>query len=229
MLPAAAALPRGEAPPANFFRDVIYQHSVDSTAAKAPWDIRRAQPDLARVQRVFSGAVLDVGCGLGDNARWLATLPGVTGVVAMDFAPLAIAEARARGTGAGPAPVEFREGDVFAPASFGASAAAFDVLLDSAVFHCIGDDAAQARYLASVTPLVKVGGRAVMLVFSDANEEATWRGPRRIAAEHARAAWTAAGWRIDALDTDARYIDAMQPPRCGGLGGHALLLTATRV
>lgn len=235
MLPASAAasLPQGSAPPANFFRDVIYQQqqaSTDSAAPKAPWDIRRAQPHLARVSSAFSGAVLDVGCGLGDNARWLATLPGVTSVLGVDFAPLAIAEARARGAGAGPAPVAFREGDVFAPASFGSSAAAaFDVLLDSAVFHCIGDDDEQARYLASVTPLIRAGGRAVMLVFSDENEEATWRGPRRIAAERARAAWTAAGWRVDALETDARYFDAMQPPRCGGLGGHALLMTATRV
>jgi SAM-dependent methyltransferase len=75
---------------------------------------------------VFSGCVLDVGCGLGDNARWLATLPGVERVVAMDFAPLALAEARARGVGAGPAPLEFREGDVFAPDTFGAAAGAFD-------------------------------------------------------------------------------------------------------
>ena len=220
----------GEAPSNNFFRDVIYQQAptADALAAKAPWDIRRAQPELARVSHLFEGAVLDVGCGLGDNARWIATLPGVSSVVAMDFAPLAIAEARARGAGAGPATITFAEGDVFHPTSFGASADSFDLLLDSAVFHCIGDDAAQARYLASVTPLVKKGGRAVMLVFSDANEEATWRGPRRISADHARALWTAGGWHVDSIEA-SRYFDAMQPPRCGGLGGHALLMTATRV
>jgi SAM-dependent methyltransferase len=223
----------GAAPSANFFRDVIYQQSQANAsggaAPKAPWDIRRPQPELARVSRLFSGKVLDVGCGLGDNARWIATLPGVESVAAMDFAPLAIAEARVRGTGEGPATLTFTEGDVFAPSSFGAAAESFDVLLDSAVFHCIGDDEAQARYLASVTPLVKKGGRAVMLVFSDMNEEATWRGPRRIGADYARQAWTAAGWRVDTLETDARYHDAMQPPRCGGLGGHALLMTATRL
>ena len=219
------------APSASFFRDVIYQASAagPDAAPKAPWDIRSAQPALARISHVFSGCVLDVGCGLGDNARWLATLPGVERVVAMDFAPLALAEARARGVGAGPAPLEFREGDVFAPDTFGAAAGAFDALLDSAVFHCIGDDDAQARYLAAVTPLIKRGGRAAMLVFSDENEEGTWRGPRRVAAAAARAAWTAAGWRVDSLETDARYMDAMQPPRCGGLGGHALLMTATRI
>lgn len=220
----------GDAPSANFFRNVIYQQSQSNgEAPKAPWDIRRSQPELVRVSGLFSGSVLDVGCGLGDNARWVATLPGVTSVTAMDFAPLAIAEARVRGTGAGPACVTFSEGDVFSPSSFDAAAESFDVLLDSAVFHCIGDDDAQARYLASVTPLVKKGGRAVMLVFSDENEEATWRGPRRIGADYARRAWTAAGWRVDSLETDARYLDAMQPPRCGGLGGHALLMTATRV
>ena len=45
----------------------------------------------------------------------------------------------------------------------------FDILLDSAVFHCIGDDDAQRRYLAAVSPWIKTGGRVVMLVFSDRN------------------------------------------------------------
>lgn len=78
-----------------------------------------------------------------------------------------------------------------------------------------------------MTPLVKRGGRAVLLVFSDANPEEGWRGPRRIPPAHARALWEGAGWRVDSLDASARYLDSMG--RCGGLGGHALIMTATRV
>ena len=55
----------------------------------------------------------------------------------------------------------------------------FDTLLDSAVFHCIGDDAAQRRYLAAVTPRCKMDATAVMLVFSDKNPDPSV-GPRRI-------------------------------------------------
>ena len=260
---AAAGGGGGGAPPQNFFRDVIYQ-SAAAASSRAPWDIQRAQPALARAAAAFSGAVLDVGCGLGDNALWAARLPGVASVLAVDLAPAAVAEARARAAAASAAAaaVRIEERDVFAPAAIGA-AGSFDTLLDSAVFHvrgrlflgifiseseshpgsarpppshpappthspsqCIGDDAAQRRYLAAVTPLIRRGGRAVLLVFSDENPEEGWRGPRRTPPAHARALWGEAGWRIDTLETDARYLDTMQ--RCEGKGGHALLMTATR-
>ena len=202
----------------NFFRDVIY------ATAKAPWDIGKAQPALARAAQALTGHVFDVGCGLGDNARWVATLPAVTRVTAVDLAPLAISEAIARGVGAA-APISFSVQDVFEPGAI-APPATFDAILDSAVFHCIGDDAAQRRYLAAVTPLVRVGGRAVLCVFSNENDAATWRGPRCIAPAHARELWEEAGWFVDTLETDVRYLDV--GGRCGGLGGHALLMTATR-
>jgi len=39
-----------------------------------PWDIGQAQPEVIALQAAgqFSGQVLDVGCGLGDNAIFLA-------------------------------------------------------------------------------------------------------------------------------------------------------------
>lgn len=119
----------------------------------------------------------------------------------------------------------FEVRDVFSPEAIGA-AASFDTLLDSAVFHCIGDDDAQRRYLRAITPLIRPGGRAVLLVFSDENPADSWRGPRRIPPAHARALWEEAGWAIDSLETGARYMDTMG--RCEGKGGHALLMTATR-
>lgn len=119
------------APEQNFFRDVIYQQ-------RAPWDIQRHQPALERVSSTFTGRVLDVGCGLGDNARWVATLPGVTQVLSIDLAPAAIAEAKNRGLGTA-APLTFEVKDLFAPDTI-APPSSFDTLLDSAVFHCIGDD-----------------------------------------------------------------------------------------
>lgn len=53
-------------------------------------------------------------------------------------------------------------------------------------------------------------------------------GPRRISPDHARAMWTEAGWAVDALVTEGMYYrDSMG--RNDGRGGHALLMTATRV
>ena len=218
--------PPGGAPAPNFFRDEVY---VNAKAAqrRVPWDIGGPQPALASVGDVFSGRVLDVGAGTGDNSIWLAGLEAVSSVTAVDLSPDAVAMARERQAKASPpprAPLSFSLGDVFALPD-GADWSGFDVLLDSAVFHCIGDDDAQRRYLAAVTPRIKPGGRAVMFVFSDKNGD-PWMGPRRISEAHARQLWTQAGWRVDTMDTNARFLDAMQ--RNGGLGGHALLMTATR-
>ena len=127
------------APEQNFFRDVIYAAPQGTQIAqRAPWDIQRHQPALERVSSTFTGRVLDVGCGLGDNARWVATLPSVTQVLSIDLAPAAIAEAKNRGLGTA-APLTFEVKDLFAPDTI-APPSSFDTLLDSAVFHCIGDD-----------------------------------------------------------------------------------------
>ena len=222
-------MPSGNAPAPNFFRDQVY---VNAKAEKrrVPWDIGAAQPALASLPAgTFSGRVLDVGAGTGDNAIWLASLPTVQGVQSVDLSPDAVEEARGRLAAASPpprAPLAFSLGDVF-DLPPGPDWTGFDTLLDSAVFHCIGDDDAQRRYLRAVTSRIKPGGKAVMLVFSDRNGD-PWMGPRRISEAHARALWTEAGWRIDSLDIDnPRYMDAMG--RNNGLGGHAMLMTATRV
>ncbi len=211
------------APNQSLFRDTIY-NQAKVTNTTVPWDINRHQPALEGVQSIFKGNILDVGTGTGDNARWLTSLPSVTSVKAIDLAPLAIQEATLRGVGSG-APLEFQEADIFQPETI-APSGYFDTLLDSAVYHCIGNDDDQRRYLNCVSSLIKVGGKAVMLVFSDENPAETWRGPRRINALEAKKMWQEAGWKIDSLDTNVRYMDSMG--RCEGKGGHALLMCSTR-
>ena len=63
----------------------------------APWDIGRPQPAIARVATDggFVGAVLDAGCGSGENALHLASL-GLS-VVGVDVAETALAIARENG------------------------------------------------------------------------------------------------------------------------------------
>jgi SAM-dependent methyltransferase len=218
-----STFPSGEAPPMNFFRDVIYQE-MKAKGSVVPWDVGKAQPALASVGEIFKGDILDVGTGTGDNARWISSLKGVSSVLAVDLAPSAIEIALSRGAG-GPAPLKFSVGDVLESEKI-CPLASMDVLLDYAVFHCIGDDEQQRAYLRSVTPLVKPGGRLVLFNFSDENDAATWRGPRRIPPSHARALWEEAGWTVDSLRTDVYYLDTMG--RNDGKGGHALLMTATR-
>src|SRR5215813_3371502 len=56
-----------------------------------PWDIGRPQPAIVRLasQGGFAGAVLDVGCGTGENAFLVASL-GVP-VLGVDVAETALA------------------------------------------------------------------------------------------------------------------------------------------
>lgn len=106
--------------------------AVDDTA-DASWfinfmDTTNAQPEYARIRSTLitelgslSGrAVLDVGCGPGDDTREVAELVGPTGrVVGVDLSEAMLTEAKRRG-----GPVEFRHGDVhelpFPDASFDA-------------------------------------------------------------------------------------------------------------
>ena len=210
----------------NFFRDVVYK-TAKQEKARVPWDIGTHQPGLELVAETFRGHVLDVGSGTGDNALWVATLPAVTRVTSIDLSPDAVAISRQRLEEREPkpqAPLTFTEADVF---SLAPELSGFDTWLDSAVFHCIGDDAAQRRYLAAVTPRIKLGGSAVLFVFSDTNDEATWRGPRRISEAHARALWTEAGWQVTSCRHDAFFKDSMG--RNDGKGGFGLLMTLKRI
>ena len=62
----------------------------------APWDIGRPQPAVVRVasEGGFTGAVLDAGCGTGENTLHVASL-GLS-VLGVDVAETALATAGRR-------------------------------------------------------------------------------------------------------------------------------------
>merc|ERR1719336_3036360 len=153
-----------------------------------PWDIGRPQDEL--VWAVWNGEVLgprilDVGCGTGDNAVLLA-MHGFD-VTAFDFHEAAVAAARRRVAAAGElrGSVRVLRADAFRLTDE-LGTAQFDSVVDSAVFHCIGDDEAQERYVTALAQHARPGGRLVLHALSDRNPD-PWVGPpRRISEEHAR-------------------------------------------
>ena len=111
----------------------------------APWDIGRPQPAVARVAADggFVGAVLDAGCGSGENALHLAAL-GLS-VVGVDVAETALAIARETACDRR-LDVEFAACDAFGLQRLGRT---FETVLDCGLFHTFDVDERRHTWRAS--------------------------------------------------------------------------------
>ena len=106
----------------------------------APWDIGHPQPTVVRLvsEGGFAGAVLDAGCGTGENALHIASL-GLP-VLGVDVAETALAIARDKADDRG-IEVEFAAVDAFQLERLGST---FETVLDCGLFHTfdgVGDRA----------------------------------------------------------------------------------------
>ena len=163
----------------------------DSYLGVPPWDIGRAQPEVVRIADAggFTGPVIDVGCGTGENALELSSR-GFE-VVGVDAAPRAIEQARAKALDRGSS-VEFLVADAF---SLGALGRRFRTALDCGVFHVFDDDERPA-YVASLASALEPASTIHLLCFSDRQPGVA--GPRRVTQQELRDAF-ADGWDIDEI------------------------------
>lgn len=147
----------------------------------APWDIGKPQPAVVRLasEGRFAGAVLDVGCGTGENALHVASLGlQVLGVDVVETA-LAIARQKAKDRRI---EVEFLAADAFQLAALGRT---FQAVLDCGLFHTFDGDE-QTRYVASLTSVTEHDGSLYVLCFSDDGPDT---GPHPISQQELRAAF----------------------------------------
>jgi SAM-dependent methyltransferase len=161
----------------------------------APWDTGGPQPAIERVayQGGFAGAVLDAGCGTGENALLVASL-GLA-VLGVDVAETALAIARAKAAERG-IEVEFVAADAFHLERVGRT---FETVLDSGLFHTFDRDE-RPRYVASLASVTEHGGTLYVLCFSDDGLDT---GPHPISREELRAAFSPGnGWGITTLEPD---------------------------
>ncbi len=159
----------------------------------APWDIGQPQPAVVRLasEGGFTGAVLDAGCGTGENALHIAAL-GLS-VLGVDVAETALAIAREKADDRGIA-VEFTAADAFALQSLGRS---FATVLDCGLFHTF-DAGERGGYMASLASVTEQGGTLYVLCFSDVGPDV---GPHPVSSEELKAALQpGAGWQIAALE-----------------------------
>ena len=161
----------------------------------APWDIGRPQPAIVRLASAggFAGAVLDAGCGTGENALHLASL-GFS-VLGVDVAETALAMARRKAHDRG-LKVEFAAADAF---QLERLRRRFETVLDCGLFHTFDGDE-RPRYVASLASVTEHDGTLYVLCFSDDGPDT---GPHPIRLEELRAAFNpGTGWSVAAIEPD---------------------------
>lgn len=185
---------------------------------KPPWDIGR--PQRCFTTAGIAGRVLDLGCGTGDLATWLAARGCV--VTGIDFLAWPLKEARRKAADLG-LTVNFLQMDARAAAEIPER---FDVVTDSGLFHSF-DDVARAEYVAALTRLMEPGARYLMLCFSE--QEPGTHGPRRVTAEEIRAAFRD-GWQVESIEpTRFEVVPGIVGLEFTPGGAHAWFTTVRRI
>jgi SAM-dependent methyltransferase len=145
-----------------------------------PWDTGAPDEHLVATVRagvVTPGRTLEVGCGTGTNALWLAA-QGFD-VLGVDLSPLAIEKSRAKAAAAGSG-CRFDVLDFLAAEPAGGP---FDFVFDRGCFHVFDDAAVRAQFAARVAARLAPGGQWLSLIGSTEGPARDTGPPRRSAGE----------------------------------------------
>jgi SAM-dependent methyltransferase len=150
-------------------------------AGETPWDSGLVSRELVKMLdevRIPVGLAIELGCGSGTNAVYLARRGfQVTGV---DLSAAALAQARQKAAVAGVG-VDWQQGDV---TDYPSPEQPFGFVFDRGCYHCVRRTNLDG-YLQAVARLLAPGGRLLVLA-GNAREAATDREPR-VHAEELRA------------------------------------------
>jgi ubiquinone/menaquinone biosynthesis C-methylase UbiE len=136
----------------------------------------------------FAGAVLDAGCGTGENALHVASL-GLQ-VLGVDVAETAVSIAREKAASRG-IDADFVVADGLHLDRLGR---VFETVLDCGLFHTFDGDE-RPDYVASLASVTRRGGDLYVLCFSDVGPDTC--GPHPVNEEEVRAAFKrSGGWRV---------------------------------
>jgi SAM-dependent methyltransferase len=187
----------------------------DAYRSTPPWDIGRPQQEVVRLEESgqIAGSVLDVGCGTGENALYLAGCGHE--VLGVDSAPAAVERARKKAEERDIA-VTFVVKDTLRLHEIGRT---FATVLDCGLFHTLSDPD-RPRFVWNIAEVLKPGGTYFMLAFSE--REPGGYGPRRITQKEIQTAFSE-GWRINEIRA------AIFESRTRKEGSRAWLSSITRV
>jgi SAM-dependent methyltransferase len=190
------ALYRGESPAEGF-----------PAVATPPWDTKAPKENVIAWHNGgwVHGDVLDIGCGLGDNAIYLAK--NGYHVTGLDISPTALITAERR---AQDARVEVRFA-VTDSTKLEGYTDAFDTIVDSGMFHCLDDDGKRS-YAAAAHRATRPDATLLLSCFSDANpSNDEWPLPA-VSEQTLRDVLGGAGWDIESLEpaTLRREVDGTE-------------------
>ena len=183
----------------NFDFDALYRGESPGEGVAPmttpPWDSKAPSESVIAWQTGgwVHGDVLDIGCGLGDNAIYLAKNGHM--VTGLDISPTALITAERRAKDAG-VDVKFAVAD---STKLDGYTDAFDTVIDSGMFHCL-DDEGRRSYAAAVHRATRPGATLLLSCFSDANPAGEeWPRPA-VSEETLRDVLGGAGWDITSLE-----------------------------
>jgi len=159
---------------------------------KPAWEIDVPQPEIIKLAEAgkLTGHVLDIGCGTGCNAIYLAER-GCT-VTGFDLVPAAIEQAKAR-LGNRSLPITFLVASALHLPEWPKP---FDVAIDAGVFH-VFNDKDRLRYSDNIHRSLKPGAKLYVICFSE--HQPGTDGPRRMTQQEIRDAFQK-GWQVESIE-----------------------------
>lgn len=148
-------------------------------SSELPWDTGQPEPALIAWHEqsgLTSGRALEIGCGTGTNAIWLASRG--FDVLALDLSPRAIERAREKARSQAVRRCAFMVHDFLADPPLGGE---YQFVFDRGCFHVFDEPSDQARFAERVAALLSPGGVWLSLLGSTEGPPREMGPPRRSA------------------------------------------------
>jgi cyclopropane fatty-acyl-phospholipid synthase-like methyltransferase len=174
-----------------------------------PWEIGAPQPAMAALLEKYppTNPILDIGCGSGDLAIYLAGLGRQ--VIGIDFVESAVQNAQAKRDSLAPQTaqlVNFKVADALKPSLLGQK---FGAVVDSGFYHLFDPDQCD-QLINEVASILLPNGCYYLHEF--AIEFLVPNTPRQVNPEELRARFTGdKGWRIREIQS-VEFLSRVAPP-----------------